>query len=72
MAGFFLGVGVCSLLLAQPLLYMTLGFSWLFAAFGRLVSMLSDAGNKPFNWLALVLELALAALPLGFVFGFVA
>lgn len=70
MAGFYLGVGVCCILLAQPMLYMTLGFSWLFTAFGRLISMLSDAGNKPFNWVALVVELVLAALPLGFAFGF--
>lgn len=69
MAGFFLGVGICCVLLAQPLLYMTLGFSWLFTAFGRLVSMLSDSGNTPFNWLALVLEIVLAGLPLAFVFG---
>ena len=41
------------------------------SAFGRVVSMLSDAGNKPFNWVALVVELVLAALPLGFVFGFI-
>lgn len=72
MAGFYLGLGLCCLLLAQPLLYMTLGFSWLFTAFGRLISMLSDGGNKPFNWIALVVELVLAALPLGFVFGLVA
>lgn len=72
MAGFYLGVGLCCLLLAQPLLYMALGFSWLFTAFGRLISMLSDGGNKPFNWIALAVELVLAALPLGFVFGFAA
>lgn len=30
MAGFYLGVGLTCVLLAQPLLYMTLGFSWLF------------------------------------------
>ena len=42
MAGFYLGLGLSSLLLAQPLLYMALGFSWLFTAFGRIVSMMSD------------------------------
>lgn len=70
MAGFYLGVGVCSVLLAQPLLYMTLGFCWLFTVFGRLVSMLSDGGNKPSNWVALLIEIVLAALPLAFAFGF--
>lgn len=71
MAGFYLGLGICCLLLGnQPFLYNALGFSWLFAAFGRVISMLSDAGNKPYNWAALLVQLLLAALPLGFVFGF--
>jgi uncharacterized membrane protein HdeD (DUF308 family) len=72
MSGFYLGVGLCCILLAQPLLYMALGFSWLFTAFGRLVSMLSDRGNTLYNWISLVLEIALAALPLAFAFGFLA
>lgn len=70
MSGFYLGVGLCSLLLAQPLIYMTLGFSWLFTAFGRLLSMMSDAANTPYNWGVVVVELLLAALPLAFAFGF--
>ena len=72
MAGFYLGVGLCCILLAQPFIYMALGVSWLFTAFGRVISMLSDSGNTPFNWAALVLELLLAALPLAFAFGLVA
>lgn len=71
MAGFYLGVGICSVLLAQPLLYMALGFSWLFTVFGRLISMLSDGGNRLSNWIALVVEIVLAALPLAFAFGFI-
>jgi len=71
MAGFYLGVGLCALLLAQPFIYMTLGLSWLFTAFGRIVSMLSDRGNTLYNWVSLMLELGLAILPLGFAFGFV-
>ena len=62
MAGFYLGLGLCCILLAQPLLYMALGFSWLFTAFGRMVSMLSDRGNTLYNWISLVIELVLAAL----------
>jgi uncharacterized membrane protein HdeD (DUF308 family) len=70
MAGFHLGVGLCSILLGpQPFLYMALGFSWLFTAFGRIVSMLSDRGNTLRNWVLLLIELGLAALPLGYVFG---
>ena len=69
MAGFYLGLGACCILLAQPLLYTALGFSWLFTAFGRIVSMLSDRGNTPYNWISTLIDLALAALPLGFAFG---
>ncbi|WP_315926032.1 DUF4345 family protein [Mesorhizobium sp. SP-1A] len=71
MAGFYLGVGLCCVILAQPLLYMALGFSWLFTAFGRILSMMSDRANTPYNWGFVVLELVLAALPLAFSFGFV-
>ena len=69
MSGFYLGVGLSCVLLAQPLLYLTLGFSWLFTAFGRIVSMLSDGGNTLYNWVWLAINLILAALPLGFAFG---
>jgi hypothetical protein len=71
MAGFYLGLGLSALLLAQPLLYMALGFSWLFTAFGRIVSMMSDQGNRLFNWLWLVFDLALSGLALAFALGFV-
>jgi len=70
LSGFHLGVGLCCMLFAQPLVYMTLGFCWLLTAFGRLVSMLSDRGNTIYNWISLIVELVLAALPLGFAFGF--
>lgn len=69
MAGFYLGVGICCILLAQPLLYMALGFSWLLTAFGRMLSMMSDRGNTLYNWISTAVELVLAALPLGFAFG---
>jgi len=70
-AGFYLGLGLTCLLLAQPLLYMALGFSWAFSAFGRLLGMMSDGANTPYNWAAIVVDLVLAALPLAFAFGFV-
>lgn len=70
MSGFYLGVGLTCILLAQPLLYMALGFSWLFTAFGRLLSMMSDGANTPYNWAFVIVELVLAALPLAFAFGF--
>jgi hypothetical protein len=71
MAGFYLGLGLCCILLAQPWLYIALGFSWLFTAFGRIVSMLSDRGNTLYNWISVVIELVLAGLPLAFSLGFV-
>ncbi len=72
MSGFWLGVGICCILMAQPLLYMALGISWALTAFGRLVAMMSDGANTPYNWFSLALELVLAGLPLAFAFGFVA
>jgi cytochrome c biogenesis protein CcdA len=71
MAGFYLGLGLCCILLAQPWLYIALGFSWVFTAFGRIVSMLSDRGGTLYNWISLVIEVVLAGLPLAFALGFV-
>ncbi|MCO5064403.1 MAG: DUF4345 family protein [Rhizobiaceae bacterium] len=72
MAGFYLGLPLCCLLLGQPLLYLALGFSWLLTAFGRLISMLSDAGLTLANFAWLLLELALAAASLAFALGWLA
>ncbi|HWK15801.1 MAG TPA: DUF4345 family protein [Rhizobiaceae bacterium] len=72
MSGFYLGTALSCLLLAQPFLYIALGLSWALTAFGRIVSMLSDGGNKLYNWVALVVEILLAAGPLLFAFGFIA
>ncbi len=72
MAGFYLGVGICCLLFAQPVLWIALGVSWGFTAFGRLISMLSDDGNTLFNWISVIIEAGLAILPLAYALGFVA
>ncbi|OCW59099.1 hypothetical protein AWJ14_04880 [Hoeflea olei] len=66
MAGFYLGVGLCALLLAQPWTYLALGAGWLFTAFGRIISMLSDRGGTLFNFASVILEAALALAPLWF------
>ena len=71
MSGFYLGLGLCCILLAQPMLYLALGFSWLFTAFGRIVSMMSDRGTGLAHWLWLVVDLVLSALALAFALGFV-
>jgi hypothetical protein len=71
-SGFWLGVGLTCILLAQPLVYVALGLSWALTAFGRIVSMMSDGGNTPFNWIALAVEIVLALPPLLFAFGLLA
>lgn len=71
-AGPYIGLGVASLLFAQPFLWMALGCVWGFVLFGRLISMMSDKTNTFYNWIAVVLELMLAAGPLLFAFGFIA
>ena len=72
MSGFYLGLGLCCILLAQPMLWLALGVSWGLTAFGRLISMMSDNGNTLFNWVSVILEAALAALPLAYALGFTA
>ncbi len=69
--GFYAGVGLSAILFAQPLIYLTLGVAWALAAFGRVLSMLSDGGNARFNWISLSIMLLLAALPLTFALGLV-
>jgi hypothetical protein len=71
MAGFYTGVGLSCILLAQPLLYLTLGMCWALSAFGRVISMLSDNGNTIANWIWLVVEIVLAAMVLAFALGLV-
>lgn len=72
MAGFYLGIGLSCILLAQPLLYLALGLCWALSAFGRLVSLLIDRHNSVYNWLVLAIDVVLAALPLAFALGLVA
>ena len=71
MAGFYLGVGISCIVMAQIWLYLALGLSWLFTAFGRMVSMGSDGANTPYNWISVIIELALAAMALGYGLGLI-
>ena len=64
MAGFYLGVGICAMLFAQPLIYLALGAGWAFTAFGRIISMMSDRGVTLYNFISVIIEMLLAALPL--------
>jgi len=56
--------------LAQNWIYMALGASFAMAAFARIISLLSDKGSTILNYLLLVVQIVLAALPLAYVFGF--
>lgn len=69
MGGFYLGFGLCAILLAQPMVYLAFGASFGLAAFGRILSIMSDRGNTLLNYILLVVQMILAGLPLGYVFG---
>ena len=71
MAGFHLATGLSCLVLAQPFLCLVLGLGWVFTAFGRLVSIVVDRAGTRFNWLSLLFEAAMGALPLVYAFGLV-
>ena len=71
MGGFPLGLGLAAVLLAQPMVYLAMGAAFALAAFGRILSMLSDGGNTLWNWLYLAVQMVLAALPLAYVFGMI-
>lgn len=65
-AGFWIGTGlVTAALYSLVFVQWTLGAGWLFTAFGRLVSLLSDRGTPSYNWLLLLIDLALAFAALG-------
>ncbi|KAA0698675.1 DUF4345 domain-containing protein [Neorhizobium sp. P12A] len=70
--GFYLGFGLAAILLAQPTIYIALGASFALAAFGRILSLMSDRGGGVIvNLLLLVVQVVLAALPLLYAFSFI-
>ncbi len=68
--GLHLGLGLAAIALAQNFTYLMLGSALGFAAFGRLLSLFVDRGRIVINALVLIAQLVLAALPLGYVFGY--
>ena len=50
---------------------MAIGGGFALAAFGRIVSFLSDGSFSLKNLLVLAVQAVLAALPLGYAFGFI-
>lgn len=71
MAGFYLGVGICAMLFAQPLIYLALGAGWALTAFGRIISMMSDRGVTLYNLVSVMIEILLAAAPLLYGLGWI-
>ncbi|WP_026615527.1 hypothetical protein [Ensifer aridi] len=71
MGGMHLGLGLAAIMLAQTWVYLAVGAAFALAAFGRMLSMMSDNGVTLFNWAALAVQLALAILPLAYVFGLI-
>lgn len=69
--GFYLGFGLAAILLAQPMVYFAFGASFALAAFARVLSLMSDRGSVAFNLLLLIVQVALAVLPLLYFFGWV-
>lgn len=68
--GVYLGLGLSALLLAQDWLYLAVGAAMGLAALGRLISVLADRGATIRNFGLLLLQVAIAALPLGYVLGY--
>lgn len=68
-AGFYIALALAVLFIGGTHAILALGLCWLMTAFGRMVSMLSDNANNLYNWISLIVELMLAALPLSVAFG---
>lgn len=68
--GFYAGIAIVALLMAQSWIYMAIGGGFALAAFGRILSLMSDGSFSAKNLLVLFVQAALAALPLGYAFGF--
>jgi hypothetical protein len=68
--GRYIGLGIVPILLAQDWFYMATGVVLALGAAGRLVSVLVDRGLTPQNIAFFLLEVALSAGPLAYVFGY--
>jgi hypothetical protein len=70
-AGLAAGIGIVAILMAQPLVYLALGAGWGMAALVQIVAMARHGRAGGGSLVALILALALSALPLAYVFGLV-
>ncbi|AYG67631.1 MULTISPECIES: DUF4345 domain-containing protein [unclassified Rhizobium] len=69
--GFMVGLGLVAILLAQPMIYLALGASFGVAAFGRILSLMSDRGSLFLSLLLLVVQAILATLPFLYGLGYI-
>lgn len=69
--GFMVGFGLMAILLAQPTIYLALGAAFGVAAFGRILSLMSDRGSIILSLLLLVVQAILAALPFLYGLGYI-
>ncbi|MCF3639380.1 DUF4345 domain-containing protein [Rhizobium sp. TRM95111] len=68
--GFYAGLAIAALLLAQDWIYLALGAGFSLACFGRILSLMSDGSFSARSVVFLVVQLVLAVMPLLHVFGF--
>ena len=69
--GFYAGLAIVALMMAQGWIYMAIGGGFALAAFGRVISLMSDGSFSLKNLIVLAVQAVLAALPLGYAFGFI-
>lgn len=70
--GFSSGLGLVAILFDQPLLYLALGAAWGFAAVAGIIALACRRGGHAAGWFLLIIQFALAFMPLAYVFGYVA
>ena len=69
--GFYAGLALVALLMAQSWIYMGIGGGFVLAAFSRILSLMSDGSFTAKNVAVLVLQLVLGGVPLAYVFGLI-
>jgi hypothetical protein len=66
--GFLLGLSLATLMFDQPVLYTALGIAFAVAAFGRILSLMSDRAATFLNFLLLLVQIVLAGASLYYFF----
>lgn len=70
--GFSTGLGLAAILFDQPLIYLALGAAWGFAAVAAMIDLACRRGGGAGGWRLFMLQIALALMPLAYVFGYIA